>query len=56
VFAAKVAEALRGSFYLSGTRPWATIEELAGQVDAEAADRPEFQALMRLVKQAEKRR
>jgi hypothetical protein len=56
VIAGKAAEAMRGSFYAGTSHPFGQVLELAGQVDASAAERSDFQALIRLVKQADKRR
>jgi Ca-activated chloride channel family protein len=56
VIAAKTAEALRGSYFVSGARPLDQIRDLAGHVDRGAAAQPNFQALLRLLEQIQKLR
>jgi Ca-activated chloride channel family protein len=56
VIAAKTAEALRGSYFVSGARPLDQIRDLAAQVDRGASEQPNFQALLRLLEQTRKLR
>ena len=56
MIAAKTAEALRGSYFVSGTRPLDQIRDLAAQVDRGTAEQPNFQALLRLLEQTQKLR
>lgn len=56
VIAAKTAEALRGSFFAPASRPFGQILDLAGQIDPGTARQADVQTLVRLMKQAEKRR
>jgi Ca-activated chloride channel family protein len=56
VIAAKTAEALRGSYFVSGARPLDQIRDLAAQVDRGTAEQPNFQALLRLLEQTQKLR
>lgn len=56
VIAVKTAEALRGSYFVSGSRPLDQIRDLAAQVDRGAAEQPNFQALLRLLELTQKLR
>jgi Ca-activated chloride channel homolog len=56
VVAAKTAEVLRGSYFAPSVHPFDRVRELARQVDSRTAARPDFQALMQLLDEAEKLR
>ncbi len=56
MIAAKTAEALRGSFFVSGQHAVAQLLTAASQVNERVAEQPDFQALVALLRQAEKRR
>ncbi len=56
VVAAKTAEALRSSYYLPATRPVGRILEMADQADPRITRRADFQALVSLLKLADKSR
>ncbi len=51
VIAAKTAEALGGSYFVSAAHPLEEIRVLAAQVDPGTAEQPSFQTLLRLLEQ-----
>ena len=55
ILAARTAEYLRGSYFVPRSRRLDQLSDLAGEVDRRAAHMPEFQALVRLIHQADKR-
>lgn len=56
VVAARTAEHLRGSYFVSNTRRLAQMLELSSQAGAPAKDVPEFRSLVRLIQQADRLR
>jgi Ca-activated chloride channel homolog len=56
VIAAATAEALRGGYFAPTGRPFGQVLALAAQVDAGVAQQPDFQALLSVLRQADKRR